>query len=58
MEGNKKWMMIIVNTALVALCLALVIIGQRKVSASGLGLQLLGLAGILVLLYLYNRKYQ
>lgn len=58
MEGNKKWIMIIVNTALVALCLALVIIGQRNVSASGLGLQLLGLAGILVLLYLYNRKYQ
>lgn len=58
MEGNKKWIMIFVNAALVVLCLALVIVGQRNVSVSGLGLQLLGLAGILLLLYLYNRKYQ
>ena len=58
MEGNKKWIMIIINAALVALCLALVIGGQRNISMSGLGLQLLGLGGILLLLYLYNKKYQ
>ncbi len=58
MEGNKKWIMIIVCTALVALCLALVIVGQRTISVSGLGLQLAGLAGILLLLYLYNKRYQ
>lgn len=58
MEGNKKWIMIIINAALVALCLALVIVGQRNIVMSGLGLQLLGLGGILLLLYLYNKKYQ
>ena len=58
MEGNKKWIMIIINAALVALCLALVIVGHRNIAMSGLGLQLLGLGGILLLLYLYNKKYQ
>ena len=58
MEGNKKWIMIIINAALVALCLALVIVGQRNIAMLGLGLQLLGLGGILLLLYLYNKKYQ
>ena len=35
MEGNKKWIMIIINAALVALCLALVIVGQRNIAMSG-----------------------
>lgn len=39
-------------------CLALIIIGQRNISATGLAMELVGLAGLLVLLFLYNRKYK
>ncbi len=38
-------------------CLALVIIGQAHEGMGWLGLMLLGLAGLLVLLFLYNRRY-
>lgn len=39
-------------------CLALIIIGQKNISATGLSMELIGLAGLLVLLFLYNRKYK
>lgn len=39
-------------------CIALVVIGQRNVGLNGLGMELLGLAGLLFLLWLYNRKYK
>lgn len=39
------------------LCLALVIVGQRNVGYSWLGLQMLGLAGILLLLSVYNHNF-
>ncbi len=38
-------------------CAALVIVGQLHEGLPWLGLMLLGLAGLLVLLYLYNRRY-
>lgn len=38
-------------------CAALVIIGQAHEGIGWLGLMLLGLAGLLVLLFLYNRRY-
>ncbi len=38
--------------------MALIVTGQRNIGPSGLGTMLVGLAGILVLLYLYNKKYQ
>lgn len=47
----------IVGAAVLALCVVLIVVGQRTVSFAHLGLMLLGLAGILVLLYLYNRSY-
>ena len=37
-------------------CIALIIIGQKNIGASGLVMELVGLAGLLALLYLYNRK--
>ena len=58
MEENKKWIGILINAVLVIVCIALVIIGQRRIEAAGLVMQMIGLAGILVLLYMYNRKYQ
>ena len=39
-------------------CIALVIVGQRKIGPSGLLMMLVGLAGLLVLLWLYNRQYK
>lgn len=39
------------------LCMALVIIGQMNQGAVWLLVMMIGLAGLLVLLYIYNRKY-
>lgn len=39
-------------------CLALIITGQRTVSAEGLIKELIGLVGLLTLLYVYNRQYK
>ena len=38
--------------------IGLVIYGQRSISYSGLGIMLLGLAGILLVLYIYNKSFQ
>lgn len=58
MEENKKWIVVLINAVLFIICMALVIVGQRRIEAMGLVMQLIGLAGILALIYLYNRKYQ
>lgn len=39
-------------------CIALIVIGQKNISVTGLVMELIGLAGLLVLLFLYNRKYK
>lgn len=38
--------------------LAMIIIAQRSVSVTNLGIELVGLAGLLTLLYIYNKKYK
>jgi len=38
--------------------MTLIITGQRNIGPAGLLTMLVGLVGILVLLYLYNKKYQ
>ncbi len=38
--------------------LALVIVGQKNIGYQGLATQIVGLAGLLGLLYTYNRKYK
>lgn len=38
--------------------IVLIVTGQRNIGPAGLLTMLIGLAGILILLYLYNRKYQ
>lgn len=58
MEENKKWIVVLINAVIFIACMALVIVGQRRIEATGLIMQLVGLVGILVLIYLYNRKYQ
>ncbi|MCI9416063.1 MAG: hypothetical protein HFI82_01450 [Eubacterium sp.] len=58
MEGTKKWIVILINLVLFIACMALVIVGQKTIEVKGLVMQLVGLAGILALIYVYNRKYQ
>ena len=36
----------------------LVCFGQSQIGYAGLAMELVGLAGLLILLYLYNRKYK
>ena len=39
-------------------CLALIFVGQKNISATGLCMELAGLAGLLVLLFIYTRRYK
>ena len=48
----------IILLVIFVVCIALIIIGQKNISVTGLVMELIGLAGLLVLLYLYNRKYR
>lgn len=63
-EYKRKTIKVILAIVAALVCLGLVIVGHTMgfmASMSqglvGLGIQLLGLAGILVLLYLYNKPY-
>lgn len=57
-EYNKKILVGILVAIIFCVCIALVIIGQRNVGLPGLGMELLGLAGLITLLWLYNRQYK
>lgn len=37
---------------------SLVVIGQKNIGPAGIGVMLLGLSGLLVLLGIYNKRYQ
>lgn len=54
----NKWLEIIINLVVFVICLGLVIVGQKTVGIKYILMQLIGLAGILVLIYRYNKKYQ
>ncbi|MCI8592876.1 MAG: hypothetical protein HFI88_11155 [Lachnospiraceae bacterium] len=57
-EFTKKIVTAIVVLIVFVVCVALVVIGQRNIGASGLMIQLVGVAGLVVLLWLYNRQYR
>lgn len=48
----------IVMAVLFVVFLGMIIVGQKEVSLANLGLELLGLAGLLAELYIYNRQYK
>lgn len=50
--------MVLLGVLLLAVCLGCVIFGQRTVGWLYLGLMLLGLCGILALLFIYNRSVE
>lgn len=57
-ENGKKLLLGILIAVVFVVCIAVVIVGQRKIGPSGLLMMLVGLAGLLVLLWLYNRQYK
>ena len=47
----------ILMAAVFVVCVALVAMGQKSIGIVGLATMILGLAGLLVLLFVYNKKY-
>lgn len=54
----NKYVKTILCLVVLVVCIVLVVIGQKTVGIPYLLMELLGLAGLLVMLYLYNKKYQ
>lgn len=54
----KSWMWKIIYLVIFIVCIALLVLGQRNIGVEGLLVMLVGLAGILGLMYIYNKKYQ
>ncbi len=57
-ERTKSIITAVVALVFFIICVALVVIGQKNVGVQGLMVMLLGLAGLLFLLYRYNKKYK
>lgn len=57
-ESAKKTVKYIVMAVLFVVCMALVIVGQRFTGPVGLLVMLAGLAGLVAMLWYYNRRYQ
>jgi uncharacterized membrane protein len=59
MSDNLKSILIGILVAIIfVVCIALVVIGQKNTGPQGLLTMLVGLAGLLVLLGIYNSKYK
>lgn len=57
-EKVKKLITGIIVLIVFVVCICLVIIGQRNIGPTGLLTMLAGLAGLVVLLWLYNRQFK
>ena len=57
-ERTKSILTTHISVVFFIVCVALVIMGQKNVGVQGLMVMLLGLAGLLFLLYRYNRKFK
>lgn len=57
-ERTKSVLKTVLATIFFIICVALVVLGQKNVGPQGLLVMLLGLAGLILLLYLYNRKFK
>ena len=53
----NKWLNVVINIVIFVVCMVLICTQQRNVGPSGLGIMVVGLAGILFLLYRYNKQY-
>lgn len=57
-DTTKKIIVGILVAIVFCVCVALVIVGHRNVGLQGLIVELIGLAGLIFLLWLYNRQYR
>ena len=57
-EYSKNLLIGILAAVVFIACVALVVVGQRNIGPTGLLMMLAELAGLLVLLGLYNRQYK
>lgn len=57
-ENVKRILIGIIVAVIFVVCVALIVIGQRNVGPQGLLMMLVGLAGLIILLWLYNRQYK
>lgn len=57
-EQTKKIIIGILVAIVFVVCVVLVVVGQREIGYAGLGKQLIGLAGLLTLLGIYNHQYK
>lgn len=57
-ETTKKVITGIIVFVIFVVCVSLIVIGQKNVGLPWLCMMLLGLAGLVFLLWLYNRKYK
>ncbi|MFV0480235.1 MAG: DUF6903 family protein [Anaerorhabdus sp.] len=55
---RTNWVKIIITLLFFIASVALVVVGQMKVGYRGLFMEIVGLTGLVVLLYLYNRQYK
>lgn len=53
-----KWLRYVLMTALFVVSLSLVVVFQRHIGVLYAGIMLLGIGGLLLLLWIYNRKYK
>ncbi len=53
-----KWIVRFLYLLIFIASMAFVVMGQRRIGPLGLLVMLIGLAGILLLLYLYNKKFR
>lgn len=56
-ERTKKIVSSIIICIAFVVFTAMVVLGQRNIGVKGIVVQLVGLAGLVSLLYLYNRKF-
>lgn len=54
---NKK-LVIVMKFIFFILCMGLIVDGQRNIGLQGLLIMLVGLSGLLGLLFMYNQKHQ
>ncbi|CRK81311.1 DUF6903 family protein [Neobacillus massiliamazoniensis] len=54
---NRSSFMIVIKLIVFILCISLIIMGKNEGSKINLAIMLIGLVGLLWLLYDYNRKY-
>ena len=57
-ERTKSILKTVLAIVLFIVCVGLVVVGQRHIGPQGLLVMLLGLVGLILLLYLYNRKFK